>query len=205
MMSKNAVLNAEQKARLEALEAVISKGQSALFEMSAALLEIEREELWKPEHQHMADYCWRRWDMSASEKSRFLDAARAIEALTKKEMTTLPTNVSQAYDLWQAAGKDAAACVRLWKKVLAYVVKNPETRISAKLIKELAGKKATAKKEAKQSILDSKVNFRPILEGLQGLDAEIPRNQITMKEREELREQVKKAKELLARIEKQIG
>lgn len=203
-MSETRELSPEKQATLRKLEGIIRKGQTAFLSMSKAILQIEEEELYLP-HKNVGANCAFKWDMKDYEVSRCMSAARVILNLESAEVPKLPSNESQARELQHLEKDDQ---VTVWNAVLAQVKRGE--RITARVIKrviaELFPGEAKAAEEPQQQDAEVlPIDFRPILEGLQVLDAAIPRNKITIKERDALREQLKAAEELLARIKKQIG
>lgn len=204
---------AKQK-RLNELETIVSQGDSVLVQMCNALLQIEREHLYVP-HQTMAAYCAFRWDFDKSETSKYLDAAQAIEAIQKKELA-VPTNMHQAYWLWKVADKKAGAAIRIWKKVLA---KAKDVRISAQLIKDVAGyqpAKRTAKKQATQTpttqptlkvVGSDEIDLQGVILGLSHFKEALPKNQPKMKDADlvNLRKQLQAAEKLIEEIKGKIG
>ena len=192
-------LTPEKKAKLGKLETVISKGHKAYLAMCRAFLQIEEEDLYLP-HNSLTAYCGYRWDMKPCDVSRCKAAAEVLVNLDGAGVTKLPANQSQARELQHLKGEDQ---VTAWNAVLSRVKRGK--RITAKFIRQVVGELFPAEKKEQEPQRRTELNFRPVLEGLQSLDAEVARNDISPEDREALREQLKAAEELLARIKSQIG
>ena len=116
---------------LKKLEATIRKGQTAFFAAAQALLEIERNELWKPGFSSIVEYAAARFDFSGSDVSRYRNAAIVLENLDG--VSKLPTNEAQCREL--AKLKHREPQLKVWSAVV-----ESGDKITAKFIAETAAK-----------------------------------------------------------------
>lgn len=136
-------LSAEQKAKLQALEGKVRRGQQAFLAMCGALREIEEQELYRATHDSMAQYCAERWDMSPSETTRYRNAGQVLHNLDGFEQ--VPEKESQAREL--ARVKDPEEQRAIWQSVLA-----SEKPVTAGLIgKVIAGQETLEAPENDES------------------------------------------------------
>lgn len=136
-------LTATQTTTLETLKARIRANLKVSFEaqieVGRALLQIEREELYKPHGSITAFALVEFEELTRFDVARYMTAATLFDQLGEVEKK--PTNLGQTEAL-----KKATEPAKVWRKVL-----DTGKRVSAKVISDAIGKPKDTKTSAKRS------------------------------------------------------
>jgi hypothetical protein len=126
---ENSPLSSAEKEELSQCEAVIQTRLKAFFEVGHALIEINRNRLYRTEYHSFEEYCRNRWDMSRVHAFRLLRAAEVHKALSPIGNIPLPENEAQIRPLTGLTPKKAQAA---WEKVIKMA---QGERVTAKLVR----------------------------------------------------------------------
>jgi hypothetical protein len=108
LVAQDLRLMGEPAERLEALEAVISRGLKTFVEVGSALGEIREGRLYREQvHASFDAYCRERWGISKTYASRQITASRVAKELPIG--TVLPANEAQARELARIADPEERA------------------------------------------------------------------------------------------------
>jgi hypothetical protein len=120
-----AVIAKKKAVQRRALEGTIAKGQLAYGQISLAVEEIIRGDLFKPEFQTMSAYFWNKFSMSQQDLTRHIRAAQILLSLQEAKFSKeeLPVNGGQLRELASLTMKgkevDHELLQQLWKAVVS--------------------------------------------------------------------------------------
>ena len=201
-------LTKEEKAELDKLENTIKGGQTAFFKTCEALRDIESKNLFRPEYRTIAEYCTKRWEMTATDVSRYRNAGKVLKNLEGFE--TLPKNEAQARELAKIEDEEIQ---HVWQEVLD----SGEDKITAKLIARIANpdsdddqskteqdadSDSTTETDEKVSPVKSMV---AVVQSLQVIEEELGSTELDEEQSKLLSEQVGHLEDLLNNIRAKIN
>jgi hypothetical protein len=123
------LLTPSENEELQSCEKEIETNLKAFFEVGRALMEINRNRLYRARYGTFEEYCRKRWDMSRIHAFRLLKAAEVRQALLPIGNTQLPENEAQIRPLTLLSPKKALST---WQKVLE---KAGTSKITARLVR----------------------------------------------------------------------
>jgi hypothetical protein len=124
-----APLSSAEKDQLDQCEGVIQMKLKAFLEVGLALLQINRDRLYRAQYRSFGEYCRIRWDMSRVHAFRLLKAAEVHELLLPVGNIPLPENEAQIRPL---TALPANKIKSIWKRAIK---KAAPGKVTAKLVR----------------------------------------------------------------------
>lgn len=100
-MTALAVLSPDERASLDAHEAVVREGLGTFYAVGEALAAIRDQRLYREQYRAFEDYCRQRWGMSRMHASRLIAASDVVASVTDRLQNTIspPANIEQTRPL----------------------------------------------------------------------------------------------------------
>lgn len=179
-------LSDAQQEQLVSLEKVIADAQREFEEVGRALHLINTDELYKAEYKTFVDYCDEKWGMADKHAYRLIKSYKAMKVLRDAEVTPdlLPKNEYQVRVLLERSNEEKWH--KDWKKVLKAAGNDPAA-IKGSLVEATLGTEKDPSSTSKSS------NKEVVGKVLKWIDESVANL-----------DSVKAAKELLAKIKKEL-